>query len=103
MLVSVAFRWLLNSEEYVPHAELATVRDHVVLASARLIGVMSRVRLSSITDQFTSKLEEKLNPKKDASSRIDVNVSRAQILKLCQGKVGLQPSATFILLVFASD
>ena len=83
----MAFRWLLNSEEYVPHAELTTVRDHVVLASARLIGVMSRVRLSSITYQFTKKLEERVNPVKDAASRADGGFSRSQILKLCQGKV----------------
>jgi hypothetical protein len=86
----VAFRWLLNAEEYVPHAELALVRQHVVLASSRVIGVMSAIRLSDIASVFVSKLEERVvissgRSKDAAAPRADFNVLRAQALKLCAG------------------
>lgn len=85
---SVAFRWLLNAEEYVPHQDLTQVRASVVQVSARIIGVMSRIQLADVTAAFTQKLEERVNPqarKEAAAPRADANLLRAQTLKLCAG------------------
>lgn len=84
---SVAFRWLLNDHEYVPHQELVHVRASVVLVSSRVIGVMSRIRLADVTAAFSQKMEERVSARKDAAPRADVNLLRTQALKLCAGGV----------------
>jgi multidrug resistance efflux pump len=61
LLCSVAFRWLLNDHEYVPHQELVAVRGSVVQVSSRVIGVMSRIRLADITTAFSQKMEERVS------------------------------------------
>jgi len=81
----VAFRWLLNAEEYVPHQELTLVRSSVVQVSSRILGVMSRIRLSDVTAAFVQKLDERVNARKDPAPRADANLLRAQALKLCAG------------------
>lgn len=87
MARSVAFRWLLNDHEYVPHQELVHVRASVVLVSSRVIGVMSRIRLADVTAAFSQKMEERVSARKDAAPRADVNLLRTQALKLCAGGV----------------
>lgn len=83
---SVAFRWLLHAEEYVPHADLASVRQHVVSVSARILGAVSKIRLSDVTTQFVERLDERVNPKKDIGARAaDLTLQRSQLLKLCSG------------------
>lgn len=62
------------------------VRQHVVLVSGRIIGVMSRILLSDITATFVQKLEERVSSRKDPTPRADFNVLRAQALKLCAGE-----------------
>eukprot|EP00877_Chromochloris_zofingiensis_P014103 jgi/Chrzof1/8947/Cz03g30090.t1 len=82
----VAFRWLLHAEEYVPHADLASVRQHVVSVSARILGAVSKIRLSDVTTQFVERLDERVNPKKDIGARAaDLTLQRSQLLKLCSG------------------
>jgi hypothetical protein len=83
----VAFRWLLNDHEYVPHQELVHVRASVVQVSSRVIGVMSRIRLADVTAAFSQKIEERVSARKDAAPRADVNLLRTQALKLCAGGV----------------
>ncbi|KAI8469209.1 MAG: cell morphogenesis central region-domain-containing protein [Monoraphidium minutum] len=99
----LAFRWLVKAEEYVPHAELTGLRSHLVANSARLVAAMSRIRLPDITQQaraFLRKLDERLNPRKDASSGGSPGAGgapapagaaalRAQLLKLCSGMRGV--------------
>lgn len=82
---SVAFRWLLNAEEYVPHQELTLVRASVVHVSSRIIGAMARIRLQDVTAAFMQKLEERVNARKDPAPRADQSLLRAQALKLCAG------------------
>jgi hypothetical protein len=88
LLCSVAFRWLLNDHEYVPHQELVAVRASVVQVSSRVIGVMSRIRLADITAAFTQKMEERVSSRKEPAPRSDVNLLRTQALKLCAGVCG---------------
>lgn len=83
---SVSFRWLLNSEEYVPHQELSLVRQHVVLVSSRIVGALSRIKLSDVCNTFVKKLEERVNARKDGGPRNDQNLARSQALKLCAGE-----------------
>eukprot|EP00775_Hariotina_reticulata_P013221 gene13221-13351_t len=93
----VAFRWLLNADEYVSHPELAAVRQHVVLVSSRLVGAMSHIRLSDITNSFVKKLEERVLVRKDSAPRaVDVTLLRSQALKLCAGMKN-------VILSFESD
>jgi hypothetical protein len=47
----LAFRWLIKAEEYVPHAELAGLRNHLVASGVRLVSAMSRIRLPDVTQQ----------------------------------------------------
>lgn len=85
MLCSVAFRWLLNDNEYVPHQELALVRASVVQVSSKVIGVMSRIRLADVTAAFVQKMDERVSTRKDLGPRADANLQRSQALKLCAG------------------
>lgn len=85
---SVAFRWLLNDHEYVPHPELVSVRAAVVQVSSRVIGVMAGIRLADVTSVFVQKLEERVSARKDPAPRTDANLLRAQALKLCAGEWG---------------
>lgn len=89
----MAFRWLLNADEYVPHQELALVRAHVVAVSGRLVGIMSRICLPDISATFVGKLEERVATRKDGAPRADFNVLRSQALKLCAGVVCVACSA----------
>ncbi|WIA40102.1 hypothetical protein OEZ86_013510 [Tetradesmus obliquus] len=80
----VSFRWLLNAEEYVPHQELALVRQHVVLVSSRIVGALSRIKLADVGAAFVKKLEERLNVRKDLGGRAADHITqRQQLLKLC--------------------
>jgi hypothetical protein len=83
---SVAFRWLLNDHEYVPHPELLLVREAVVKVSSRVIGVMSGIRLADVTSVFVQKMEERVSARKDPALRADANLLRTQALKLCAGE-----------------
>lgn len=82
---SVAFRWLLNDHEYVPHQELVHIRASVVQVSSRVIGVMSRIKLADVTAAFGQKMEERVSARKEPAPRADVNLLRTQALKLCAG------------------
>eukprot|EP00882_Tetradesmus_deserticola_P022278 GHRQ01024176.1.p1 GENE.GHRQ01024176.1~~GHRQ01024176.1.p1 ORF type:complete len:414 (+),score=204.30 GHRQ01024176.1:79-1320(+) len=86
----VSFRWLLNAEEYVPHQELALVRQHVVLVSGRIVGALSRIKLSDVCAAFVKKLEERVSARKDLGTRAAEHATqRAQALKLCAGMHGI--------------
>jgi hypothetical protein len=87
VLCSVAFRWLLNDNEYVPHQELALVRASVVQVSSKVIGVMSRIRLADVTAAFVQKMDERVSTRKDLGPRADANLQRSQALKLCAGRL----------------
>jgi hypothetical protein len=82
----VTFRWLLNAEDYVPYAELAVIRQQVVLASTRVVGAMSRIRLGDISDDFIAKLKERVVAPKNV--RGENSTVRGQVLKLCSGEGG---------------
>mgnify|MGYP001806800303 CR=1 FL=1 len=82
----MAFRWLLNDHEYVPHPELLLVREAVVKVSSRVIGVMSGIRLADVTSVFVQKMEERVSARKDPAPRADANLLRTQALKLCAGE-----------------
>lgn len=69
----------------MPHPELTQVRQHVVVFSGRIIGVLSRIKLSDVTVQFVKKLEERVNVRKELGPRTDQALARAQALKLCAG------------------
>lgn len=75
----------MNSEEYVPHPELIQLRQHVVLISSRIVGALSRIKLSDVCAQFVKKLEERVNVRKDMGPKTDQATARAQALKLCSG------------------
>jgi hypothetical protein len=62
------------------------VRQHVVLVSSRIVGALSRIKLSDICAAFVKKLEERLNVRKDLGTRAaDHTTQRQQLLKLCLG------------------
>jgi hypothetical protein len=67
----------------VPYAELAVIRQQVVLASTRVVGAMSRIRLGDICDDFIAKLKERVVAPKNV--RGENSAVRGQVLKLCQG------------------
>jgi hypothetical protein len=60
--------------------ELALVRQHVVLVSSRIVGVLSRIKLSDVCAAFVKKLEERVSTRKDLGPG-----PRSQALKLCAG------------------
>lgn len=86
----MSFRWLLNSEEYVPHPELTQIRQHVVLISGRIVGALSRIKLLDVCTQFIKKLEERVQVRKDMGPRTDQALARTQALKLCAGGLHYQ-------------
>lgn len=93
LVCSVAFRWLLNDHEYVPHPELVPVRTAVVQVSSRVIGVMAGIRLADVISIFVQKLEERVIARKDPAPRADANLLRTQALKLCAGEEGAREGA----------
>jgi hypothetical protein len=75
--------------------ELALVRQHVVLVSSRIVGALSRIKLSDVCAAFVKKLEERVSARKDLGARAaDITGQRSQALKLCAGReIGaLEPS-----------
>jgi len=79
---NVVFRWVMNAEEYVPFPDLGGLRQHVVAASVRIIGALSRLRLAELTDVFLSLLTERMAPRKDSGLKADNTGLRVQLLKL---------------------
>jgi hypothetical protein len=76
------FSHTINTKCYVLHAqELALVRQHVVLVSSRIVGALSRIKLSDVCAAFVKKLEERVSTRKDLGPG-----PRSQALKLCAGR-----------------
>ncbi|GAA0166322.1 scaffold/adaptor protein [Lithospermum erythrorhizon] len=99
-LENFVFDWLINVERVVSQAEypsLVDLRGLLLDLVAQLLGALSRIRFSSVTERFFSELN---------SRRIDSSVARMETLSIIHGmrylklgvktEGGLNASASFV-------
>lgn len=78
-LENFIFDWLINADRVVSQAEypsLVDLRSLLLDLVARLLGALSRIRFSSVTERFFNELN---------SRRIDTSVARSETLNIIHG------------------
>jgi hypothetical protein len=99
-LENFVFDWLINADRVVSQVEypsLVDLRGLLLDLVAQLLGALSRIRFSSVTERFFMELNTR---------RIDTNVSRSETLSIINGmrylklgvktEGGLNASASFV-------